>query len=167
MQVVILERNKLVGRKVARLFVSVGATATTVEDPSAIDKSVQLQNLSTDTGSNSAVKSFTSVTTGFVTVDCKVKSAQTNVASQIDILGAGTRGRARVGVRAWASLRRRGAWGSALARRGRVSVAGCLLGWLLAARTGPGPATTEPHVTSTRFRHPRHRGLWRTAYVRA
>ena len=33
MQVVILERNKLVGRKVARLFVSVGATATTVEDP--------------------------------------------------------------------------------------------------------------------------------------
>jgi hypothetical protein len=33
MQVVILERNKLVGRKVARLFTSVGATATTVEDP--------------------------------------------------------------------------------------------------------------------------------------
>lgn len=34
MQVVILERNKLVGRKVARLFASVGATATTIEDPS-------------------------------------------------------------------------------------------------------------------------------------
>ena len=34
MQVVILERNKLVGRKVARLFASVGATVTTIEDPS-------------------------------------------------------------------------------------------------------------------------------------
>jgi hypothetical protein len=33
MQVVILERNKLVGRKVARLFASVGATVTTIEDP--------------------------------------------------------------------------------------------------------------------------------------
>ena len=30
---VILERNKLVGRKVARLFLSVGATAVTVEEP--------------------------------------------------------------------------------------------------------------------------------------
>lgn len=33
MQVVILERNKLVGRKVARVFASVGATATVIEDP--------------------------------------------------------------------------------------------------------------------------------------
>ncbi len=33
MHVVILERNKLVGRKVARLFASVGATTTTIEDP--------------------------------------------------------------------------------------------------------------------------------------
>jgi len=33
MQVVILERNKLVGRKVARLFMATGASATTVEDP--------------------------------------------------------------------------------------------------------------------------------------
>ena len=36
MQIVILERNKLVGRKVARLFASVGATVTVVEDPSQI-----------------------------------------------------------------------------------------------------------------------------------
>ncbi|MBV8757465.1 MAG: hypothetical protein JO257_09330 [Deltaproteobacteria bacterium] len=36
MHAVILERNKLVGRKVARLFMSVGATATTVEDPAQI-----------------------------------------------------------------------------------------------------------------------------------
>jgi hypothetical protein len=36
MQVVILERNKLVGRKVARLFASVGATVAVVEDPSQI-----------------------------------------------------------------------------------------------------------------------------------
>lgn len=36
MHAVILERNKLVGRKVARLFMSVGATATTVEEPSQI-----------------------------------------------------------------------------------------------------------------------------------
>jgi hypothetical protein len=64
--------------------------ATAVEDPSATDKSLQLQNLSSDTGSNSAAKSFTSVTSGLVTVDCKIKTAQTNVASQIDILGAGT-----------------------------------------------------------------------------
>ena len=34
MHAVILERNKLVGRKVARLFLSVGATAVTVEEPS-------------------------------------------------------------------------------------------------------------------------------------
>ena len=33
MQVVILERNKLVGRKVARLFMATGASATTVEEP--------------------------------------------------------------------------------------------------------------------------------------
>src|SRR5215813_3353246 len=33
---VILERNKLVGRKVARLFLSVGASAVTVEDPKAV-----------------------------------------------------------------------------------------------------------------------------------
>jgi len=36
MHAVILERNKLVGRKVARLFASVGATAVTVEEPSQI-----------------------------------------------------------------------------------------------------------------------------------
>jgi hypothetical protein len=35
----ILERNKLVARKVARLFVSVGATAQAVEDPAALDVS--------------------------------------------------------------------------------------------------------------------------------
>jgi hypothetical protein len=34
LHVVILERNKLVGRKVARLFLSVGASAVTVEEPS-------------------------------------------------------------------------------------------------------------------------------------
>jgi len=39
MHVVILERNKLVARKVARLFLSVGATAQVVEDPSALDVS--------------------------------------------------------------------------------------------------------------------------------
>jgi hypothetical protein len=33
---VILERNKLVGRKVARLFLSVGASAITVEDPKLV-----------------------------------------------------------------------------------------------------------------------------------
>jgi hypothetical protein len=33
---VILERNKLVGRKVARLFLSVGASAVTVEDPKLV-----------------------------------------------------------------------------------------------------------------------------------
>jgi len=33
LHVVVLERNKLVGRKVARLFLSVGATAVTVEEP--------------------------------------------------------------------------------------------------------------------------------------
>jgi hypothetical protein len=36
MHAVILERNKLVGRKVARLFASVGASAVTVEEPSQI-----------------------------------------------------------------------------------------------------------------------------------
>jgi hypothetical protein len=36
MQVVILERNKLVGRKVARLFLATGATATTIEEPAAL-----------------------------------------------------------------------------------------------------------------------------------
>jgi hypothetical protein len=36
MHAVILERNKLVGRKIARLFSSVGATAVTVEEPSQI-----------------------------------------------------------------------------------------------------------------------------------
>ena len=33
MHAVILERNKLVGRKVARLFLSAGASAVTVEEP--------------------------------------------------------------------------------------------------------------------------------------
>jgi hypothetical protein len=36
MQVVILERNKLVGRKVARLFLATGASAVTVEDPADV-----------------------------------------------------------------------------------------------------------------------------------
>ena len=36
MQVVILERNKLVARKVARLFLAAGAQATTIEDPSEL-----------------------------------------------------------------------------------------------------------------------------------
>lgn len=36
MQVVILERNKLVGRKVARLFLATGASAITVEEPAAV-----------------------------------------------------------------------------------------------------------------------------------
>jgi hypothetical protein len=36
MQVVILERNKLVGRKVARWFVATGASAVTVDDPAAL-----------------------------------------------------------------------------------------------------------------------------------
>jgi len=36
MQVVILERNKLVGRKVARLFMAAGASAVTVEDPAGV-----------------------------------------------------------------------------------------------------------------------------------
>jgi hypothetical protein len=35
MHVVILERNKLVGRKVARLFMATGASAVTVEEPAA------------------------------------------------------------------------------------------------------------------------------------
>jgi hypothetical protein len=36
MHAVILERNKLVGRKVARLFLSVGGSAVTVEEPSQV-----------------------------------------------------------------------------------------------------------------------------------
>ncbi|HEY0191982.1 MAG TPA: hypothetical protein VGC42_12770 [Kofleriaceae bacterium] len=36
MHVVILERNKLVSRKVARLFTATGATVTTIEDPEAL-----------------------------------------------------------------------------------------------------------------------------------
>lgn len=36
MQVVILERNKLVGRKAARLFAATGASAVTIEDPAAV-----------------------------------------------------------------------------------------------------------------------------------
>jgi hypothetical protein len=36
MQVVILERNKLVGRKVARLFMATGAAATAVEEPGEV-----------------------------------------------------------------------------------------------------------------------------------
>jgi hypothetical protein len=36
MRVVILERNKLVGRKVARLFLATGASAVTIEDPSGL-----------------------------------------------------------------------------------------------------------------------------------
>jgi len=36
MQVVILERNKLVGRKVARLFMATGASVVTVEDPAGV-----------------------------------------------------------------------------------------------------------------------------------
>ena len=36
MHVVILERNKLVGRKVARLFLSIGSSAVTVEEPKQV-----------------------------------------------------------------------------------------------------------------------------------
>lgn len=36
MHAVILERNKLVGRKVARLFMSTGATAVAIEEPAAV-----------------------------------------------------------------------------------------------------------------------------------
>jgi hypothetical protein len=36
MKVVILERNKLVGRKVARLFAATGANATSIEEPAAL-----------------------------------------------------------------------------------------------------------------------------------
>ena len=39
MHVVILERNQLVARKVARLFLSVGATVQIIEDPAALDVS--------------------------------------------------------------------------------------------------------------------------------
>lgn len=41
MHVVILERNKLVGRKVARLFAATGASAVTVEEPAAISASLE------------------------------------------------------------------------------------------------------------------------------
>jgi hypothetical protein len=50
MQVVILERNKLVGRKVARLFMATGASAVTVEDPAGIPASLDgVQVLCADT----------------------------------------------------------------------------------------------------------------------
>jgi hypothetical protein len=45
MHAVILERNKLVGRKVARLFMSVGATAVTVEDPSQIAQHLSIADV--------------------------------------------------------------------------------------------------------------------------
>jgi len=38
---VILERNKLVGRKVARLFLSVGTTAVTVEEPKLVEAALE------------------------------------------------------------------------------------------------------------------------------
>jgi len=41
MHAVILERNKLVGRKVARLFMSTGATALCVEDPALVAGSIE------------------------------------------------------------------------------------------------------------------------------
>ncbi len=41
MQVVILERNKLVGRKVARLFLATGASAATLEDPAAVPQALE------------------------------------------------------------------------------------------------------------------------------
>ena len=41
MHVVILERNKLVGRKVARLFLSVGATAVTLEEPKLVSAALE------------------------------------------------------------------------------------------------------------------------------
>ena len=40
MHAVILERNKLVGRKVARLFMSTGATALSLEDPALVADSL-------------------------------------------------------------------------------------------------------------------------------
>jgi hypothetical protein len=45
MHAVILERNKLVGRKVARLFMSVGATAVTVEDPAQIAQHLSIADV--------------------------------------------------------------------------------------------------------------------------
>ena len=36
MRVVILERNKLVGRRVARLFAATGADVTTLEEPAVL-----------------------------------------------------------------------------------------------------------------------------------
>ena len=42
---VILERNKQVGRKVARLFLSVGATAVTVEEPKAVASVIENANV--------------------------------------------------------------------------------------------------------------------------
>jgi hypothetical protein len=41
LHVVILERNKLVGRKVARLFLSVGATAVTLEEPKLVSAALE------------------------------------------------------------------------------------------------------------------------------
>jgi hypothetical protein len=40
MHVVILERNKLVGRKVARLFMATGATAVALDEPAAVDEAL-------------------------------------------------------------------------------------------------------------------------------
>jgi hypothetical protein len=41
MHVVILERNKLVGRKLARLFMATGASAVAVEDPAAVGEVIE------------------------------------------------------------------------------------------------------------------------------
>lgn len=41
MHAVILERNKIVGRKVARLFLSVGATAVTIDDPKQVPAALE------------------------------------------------------------------------------------------------------------------------------
>jgi len=40
MQVVILERNKLVGRKLARLFLATGASAVTLDEPAALGEAI-------------------------------------------------------------------------------------------------------------------------------
>jgi hypothetical protein len=40
MQVVILERNKLVGRKLARLFLATGASAVTLDEPAALGSAI-------------------------------------------------------------------------------------------------------------------------------
>ncbi|HEU4729299.1 MAG TPA: ATP-binding protein [Kofleriaceae bacterium] len=45
MQVVILERNKLVARKVARLFTATGAAATAIEDPAALPAALSAADL--------------------------------------------------------------------------------------------------------------------------